>query len=95
MCEPIKLKRVRTNIEAVANRNDFGFLNKPTNGIWRKKIQKSQTNKFLIEVNMRFNITKLLQINIVKKQEMNPIGTSGFLLPPERPATGMKTAVIA
>lgn len=34
-------------------------------------------------------------MNIVKKQEMKPIGTSGFLLPPERPATGMKTAVIA
>lgn len=31
---------------------------------------------------------------MVKKHEMKPMGTSGFLLPPERPAIGMNTAVI-
>lgn len=34
-------------------------------------------------------------MNIVKKQDIKPMGISGFLFPPERPATGMKTAVIA
>lgn len=38
----MKLKRVSTNSEATVNKNDFGFLSKPTKGIWNKKIQVIQ-----------------------------------------------------
>lgn len=36
ICVNSKLNRVNMNTEIIVNKNDFGFFNSPTNGIWTR-----------------------------------------------------------